>query len=168
MTSFRQILDADKKLFEELCDATRAGVQVTAEGRPLDKCCFVDCTNRSEVVHVLQPLPSKQVETGVQDRPLFERPSPYPVPGVKGKGKGKTKNKGKDSAKMPLTLVQAGCRARANAGDPICFGYNLGTCAICQLTEEGVTRDFMCVPSRNVANTILLLSAMRRKTMGLD
>ena len=32
MTSFRQILDADKKLFEELCDATRAGVQVTAEG----------------------------------------------------------------------------------------------------------------------------------------
>ena len=38
MTSFCQILDADKKLFEELCDATRAGVQVTAEGRPLDKC----------------------------------------------------------------------------------------------------------------------------------
>ncbi len=26
------------------------------------------------------------------------------------------------------TLVQAGRRARTNAGDPICFGYNLGTC----------------------------------------
>ena len=109
MTSFPQVLDADKKLFEELSDATPAGVQVTAEGRPLDK-CFVECMNRSEVVHLLQPLPSKQVETGVQDRPIIERPPPYPVPGVKGKGKGKTKNKGKDGAKMPLTLVQAGCR----------------------------------------------------------
>ena len=59
MTSFRQILDADKKLFEELCDATRAGVQVTAEGRPLDK-CFVECMNRSEVVPFWQPLPSRQ------------------------------------------------------------------------------------------------------------
>ncbi len=49
MTSFRQTLDADKKLFGELWDATRAGVQVTAEGRPLDK-CFVDCMNQPEVV----------------------------------------------------------------------------------------------------------------------
>ena len=127
MTSFRQILDADKKLFEELCDATRAGVQVTAEGRPLDK-CFVECMNRSEVVHLLQLLPSKHVDNVFQDKLVPDRPSPYPVPGVKGKGKGKTKGKGKDNAKMPWTLVQAGCRARTNAGDPICFGYNLGTC----------------------------------------
>ena len=31
---------------------------------------------------------------------------------------------------MPLTLVQASCRARTNGGDPICFGYNLGTCSL--------------------------------------
>ena len=120
-------MDADKKLFEELCDATRAGVQVTAEGRPLDN-CFVDCMNRSEVVHLLQPLPSKQTDGSVADKIFVERSSPYSLPGGKGKGKGKTKSKGKDSAKMPLTLVQAGCRARTNAGDPICFGFNLGTC----------------------------------------
>ena len=84
--------------------------------------------NRSEVVHLLQPLPSKQVDNVIQDKLVPDRPSPYPVPGVKGKGKGKTKGKGKDNAKMPLTLVQAGCRARTNAGDPTCFGYNLGAC----------------------------------------
>ena len=129
LTSFRQILDADKKLFEELCDATRSGVQVTAEGRPLDN-CFMVCMNRSEVVHLLQPLPSKQTDGSVADKIFVERSSPYSysLPGGKGKGKGKTKGKGKDSAKMPLTLVQAGCRARTNAGDPICFGFNLGTC----------------------------------------
>ena len=49
MTSFRQILDADKKLFEELCDATRAGVQVTAEGRPLDKCFVEICVATTSV-----------------------------------------------------------------------------------------------------------------------
>ena len=97
MTSFRQILDADKKLLEELCDAT---LQVTAEGRPLDK-CFVERMNRSEVVHLLQPLPSKHVDNVIQDKLVPDRPSPYPVPGVKGKGKGKTKGKGKDNAKMP-------------------------------------------------------------------
>lgn len=62
LTSFRQILEADKKSFEELCDETRAGVQVTAEGRPLDK-CFEACMNKSEVVHILQPLPSKASDT---------------------------------------------------------------------------------------------------------
>ena len=129
MTSFRQILDADKKLFEELSDATRAGVQVTAEGRPLDK-HFVECMNRSEVVHLLQPLPSKQSESVLPDKVFVERPSPYSAPGGKGKGKGKTKAKGKDTSKMPLTLVQSGCRARTNAGDPICFGFNLGTCSL--------------------------------------
>ena len=40
--------------------------------------------------------------------------------------------------------------------------------AICQLTEDGATGDFMCVPFRNVANTIPFLSAMRRKKLGLD
>ena len=140
MTSFRQLLDADKKLFEELCDATRAGVQVTAEGRPLDK-CFVECMNRSEVVHLLQPLPSKRSDGGLSDKVFLERPSPYRVPGGKGKGKGKMKGKGKDSAKMPLTLVQAGCRARTNAGDPICFGYNLGTCNL-QVNRGRCDRGF--------------------------
>lgn len=28
---------------------------------------------------------------------------------------------------MPLSLVQGGCCARTNAGDPTCFGYNFGT-----------------------------------------
>ena len=34
--TFRQLLEADKKLFEVLADATRSGVQANAKGRPLD------------------------------------------------------------------------------------------------------------------------------------
>ena len=43
--SFRQLLEADKKLFEELADSTRSGVQAKQGGRPLDK-IFVTCMNK--------------------------------------------------------------------------------------------------------------------------
>ena len=137
-----------------------AGVQVTAEGRPLDK-HFVECMNRSEVVHLLQPLPSKQSESVLPDKVFVERPSPY----RKGKGKDKTKAKGKDTSKMPLTLVQSGCRARTNAGDPICFGFNLGTCSL-PVNRGRCDRGFHVSPS--VASTTLSHSVPRRRTVDLD
>ena len=130
LTSFRHILEADKKLFEELCDETRA-VQVTADGRPLDKCLEL-CMNKSEVVHLLQPLPSKAIDTSgaIKTSILAHRPTPYPQDLGKGKGKGKKGKQPFNNPKMPLTLVQGGCRARTNGEDPICFGYNLGTCSL--------------------------------------
>ena len=51
-TTFRQVLEADKKLFEELANETRHGVQATAKGRPLDL-VFEECMNKAEVVHLL-------------------------------------------------------------------------------------------------------------------
>ena len=131
LTSFRQILEADNKLFEELCDSTRSGVQVTATGRPLDA-CFENCMNKAEVMHLLQPLPSKSVDTSGAGKGgiVFERPSPYSEDPRKGKGKGKKGKQPFNNTKMPLTLVQGGCRAKTNGGDPICFGYNLGTCSL--------------------------------------
>ena len=50
--SCRQVLEADKKLFEELANATRHGVQATVNGRPLDL-VFEDCANKPEEVHLL-------------------------------------------------------------------------------------------------------------------
>ena len=131
--SFRQILEADKRLFEELCDATRSGVQATAEGRPIDK-AFETCMNKPEVMHLLQPLPGKAVEIGKDKSPSSSsaRPSPYPrTDKGKGKGKqgqGKSKNAFTPNARMPMVLVEGGCRAKTNAGDSICYGFNLGTC----------------------------------------
>lgn len=126
-TSFRQLLEADKKLFEELAHCTRAGIQTTPSGRPLDA-HFETCMNKAEVAHLLQPLASKQTEVYRVEKETPVRAAPYSQDGAKGKGKGKKGNKGLQNPRMPLALVEGGCRARTNGGDPICFGYNLGTC----------------------------------------
>ena len=128
--SFRQLLEADKKLFEELADSTRSGVQAKQGGRPLDK-IFVTCMNKPEVVHLLQPLmgnkPNDLKSDDKKPSASASRPAPYPA-SSSGKGKGKNKSKGKSAARLPATLLEGGCRAVTNRGDPICFGYNLGTC----------------------------------------
>ena len=156
----RQLLEADKKLFEELADETRRGVQTTAQGRPLDL-VFEKCMNRPEVMHLLQPLMGKTSDAKQDEKPsTTNRTSPY-KPQSAAKGKGKTKNKSKGSPKMPNVLVNGGCRATTNAGDPICYGFNLGTCTnkvnsgrcdrgyhVCALPKCGKHHPFINCPSK--------------------
>lgn len=124
--SFRQLLDADKKLFEELADETRTGVQFSAKARPLDR-CFETCMNRAEVMRYLQPMLAKSSETKVNSSGEEKKSSPH-KPNTKGKGKGGKSGKGKQgNPSMPRVLVEGGCRASTNRGEPICFGLNLGT-----------------------------------------
>ena len=78
-TSFRQMLEADKKLFEELSNETRHGVQMTVKGRPLDL-VFENCMNKPEVMHLLQPLMGKAHEGKADDRASSSRTSPYKTP----------------------------------------------------------------------------------------
>ena len=160
-TSFRQVLEADKKLFEELANATRHGVQATVNGRPLDL-VFEDCMNKPEVVHLLQPLMGKSTEYKSEDKPAPNRPSPYRSPNPsKSKGKGKAQGKSKGSPKMPLVLLNGGCRATTNAGDAICYGFNLGTCTnkvnagrcdrgyhVCALPKCGKHHAYVNCPSK--------------------
>lgn len=161
-TSFRQVLEADKKLFEELAHATRHGVQATVKGRPLD-IVFEECMNKAEVVHLLQPLMGKASEYKAEDRPTPHRVSPYkPQNSGRGKGKGKSQGKSKGTPKMPLVLLNGGCRATTNAGDAICYGYNLGTCSnkvnagrcergyhVCALPKCGKHHAFVNCPSKS-------------------
>eukprot|EP00438_Fugacium_kawagutii_P013469 Skav231273 [mRNA] locus=scaffold2436:470175:474164:- [translate_table: standard] len=109
--TFRQLLEADKKLFEVLADCTRSGVQATATGRPLDA-QFEKATNAPEVLHLLQPLMSKSVDKNEDkaNAPASSvRVSPYPAtaPSRASKGKGKGKNK-TAFARMPTVLVEGG------------------------------------------------------------
>lgn len=158
-TSFRQLLEADKKLFEELANETRHGVQATVTGRPLDL-VFEKCINLPEVMHLLQPLMGKSSESRLEDKPAPSRPSPY-KPQSAAKGKGKSKNKSKVSPKMPHVLLNGGCRATTNSGDPICYGFNLGTCSnkvnsgrcdrgfhVCALPKCGKHHPFINCPSK--------------------
>ena len=53
----QQMLNADAQLFVRLAELTRAGVQTTAAGRPLD-IAWDAAINDSSVTHLLQPLPA--------------------------------------------------------------------------------------------------------------
>ena len=126
-TSCRQVLEADKKLFEELANATRHGVQATVNGRPLDL-VFEDCANKPEEVHLLQPLMGKSTESKSEEKPAPNRPIQRLQDPRKRKSKGKTQGKSKGSPKMPLVLFNGGCRAITNTEDAICYAFNLETC----------------------------------------
>lgn len=71
---------------------------------------------------------------------------------------------------MPLPLVQGGCCARTNAGDPTCFGYNFGTYDL-PVNRGRCDKEFhvcVCVRSRSVARTIPFHSALQRRMLVLD
>ncbi|CAE7654031.1 unnamed protein product [Symbiodinium sp. CCMP2592] len=84
--TWKQLESADRQLFAELRDKTRAGVQTVASGRPLDT-LLPDAMYMNEVSCLLQPLPAPVLKDVPQkpDAPKWERPSPY----TKGGGKGK-------------------------------------------------------------------------------
>ena len=110
---------ADQKLFIELADRTRSGIQSTVAGRPLDDIIEV-VMYLNEVTCMLQLLLKAKEASVVRDSggELYAR-----VKGGGGKGKGK---KGGKASRMPSDLV--GCRSHTNSGSPICYGFNLKTC----------------------------------------
>ena len=76
--------------------------------------------NKPEVMHLLQLLMGKAHEGKADDRASSSRTSPYKTPSS-SEGKGKSKGKNKSSPKMPNVLVNGGCRATSNAGDPFAW-----------------------------------------------
>ena len=128
--TWAQLVAADKKLFSELRDLTRDGVQSSGGARPLDT-HLPTVMNSFDVVCLMQPLPSassRSLDEGKElERP--ERPGPYGPrkprnPKGQGKGKGKSKAPG-----MPAQMVAWGCVSATKKGNPYCYGFQLGTCA---------------------------------------
>ena len=121
--TWKQLESADRQLFNELRDLTRAGVQTTAAGRPLDE-LLPNAMYMNEVACLLQPFPVPTMREGAVKITTIpgERPSPY---GKGGKGKGK--GKARFMTRLPPGLE--GCRSSTNRGDPICFAFNLEGCA---------------------------------------
>ena len=119
--TMKQLQSADQKMFMELSDLTRSGIQTDATGRPVEK-VFENVINSTVVTCLMQPMPGHIAKQPASSGDKVElenkyRPGPY-----KGKGKGK----GKGKARMPSELI--GCRSHTNTGLPICYGFNLGTC----------------------------------------
>ena len=129
--SWSQLVAADKKLFSELRDLTRDGVQSSGtSARPIDK--HLPAVMMSyDVVSLLQPMPAPKGSGSHQTITEKERLSPYSPPPTPfgGRGRGGKGRKGKGTfrqMKMPAGLEN--CRSHTNAGEPICFGFGLKTC----------------------------------------
>ena len=157
-----QLLSADRKLFQVLSDKTRAGVQATPQGRPVEA-CFKDVSESTEVLTILQPLP-KSAGGPVRTDPSSARSDPYPPPQVRRqRPKGKGKGGGKARVRLPTQLI--GCRAHTNAGDPICFGYGLKTCK--EIVKNGrCPRGFTSAQFLSVESTTrrsIVRAGMRRR-----
>ena len=121
--TLQQIVNADKKLFLKLAELTRAGIQLTSKGRPLDL-VFKEAMNHPDVLHLLQPMPIAKGSGSQPSQPAggnqpSNRPGPYTKP---SKGKGKNKSQGSLTIKMPQGL-EGGVPGTRN-GNAICFDYN--------------------------------------------
>ena len=119
--SLQQMFLADKQAFIVAADLCRAGVQLTAAGRPMDG-IWDEAVSHPDVAHFLQPLPTPPPAP----HPV-ERPGPYTPKGGKGKGKSGGKSYGKArQTRIPDDL--AGCHANTTKGHPVCFDFQRGTC----------------------------------------
>ncbi|CAE7298427.1 unnamed protein product [Symbiodinium sp. CCMP2592] len=118
--TFAQLQNADSRLFLELQDHTRTGIQSDAKGRPIDGIIdSVSCMH--EVVSQMQPLQGGPSSSYGPSEPARLRESPY-----KGKGKGKDGKGKKRFVAMPSEL--RGCNSHTAKGHPICYAFNLGSC----------------------------------------
>ena len=120
-------MEADRKLFSELRDRTRSGVQADTSGRPLDR-NIVAVMESYDVSCLLQPVPTAASKAELEDHGS-KRAHPYGGAAAgRGKGRGgKGKGKGSGNVKLPQGLE--GCRSSTNRGEPICFAHNLGHCS---------------------------------------
>ncbi|CAE7216565.1 pol [Symbiodinium sp. CCMP2592] len=118
--TFTQLQNADSRLFLELQDHTRTGIQSDAKGRPIDGIIdSVSCMH--EVVSLMQPLQGGPSSSYGPSEPARLRESPY-----KGKGKGKDGKGKKRFVAMPSEL--RGCNSHTAKGHPIGYAFNLGSC----------------------------------------
>ena len=120
VVTHQRILNADRKLFVKVAEATRGGVQLQAPGPPIDD-IWGDMCNHPDVAHLLQPLPGPSTS---KPDPIY-RPHPYA-----GGGKGKTKGgKGKGLNSLEQALRDHGT-AVTSQGHALCFGYSLKNCKL--------------------------------------
>ena len=126
--TFEQLVRADQRLFFELQERTRGGIQFD-KTRPLDD-HWKTVSQLHEVVSLMIPMPSA---AGAQrfhaDQPKKDDQGGH---GRQDKGAGKGK-KGKGFVRMPTALI--GCNSTTKKGENICFGFNLGTCS--EVVKQG-------------------------------
>ena len=147
--SLQKVIQPDRKLFLQLAELTREGIQVKHDGRPCDE-IFLQATQHPDVLHLLQPLPVARVSKAV---PTIEviRDGPY----HKGVGKGKKgKSKSSTFTGSPLRRLQV----YRHLGI-LTTNVNVGMVAVCSF--QGLCLSF--VPD---FNHCLLINIVKEGEMG--
>ena len=158
--TLRQLQSADQKMFMELADQIRSGIQKTGTGRPVEA-VFEAVINSAAVTCLMQPMPGASVKSqfGGGDKqdsdPNKWRPSPY-----KGKGKGKGKN-------LACLLSLSDVDPIPMVAFPFAMGSILGL-ARRRCRMGNVQRACMFAQCLSVANTILQQSVRISKQLHLD
>ena len=123
-----QILRADRQSFVRLNEMFTGSLKsAPMAGLPLDALIEKFDTDMS-ITYYMLPVQSSQAATA-PDKVDKKRVEPAPKSGApppKYQKDGKGKSKGKKREPIPQALK--GMHSRTPQGDPICFGYNLGTC----------------------------------------
>lgn len=147
--SIAQIRRADEVAFTVLAKLTSKGIKKVNGAKPMDD--HIDAALAHRDVNIaLQPLPGGRgggdfsqpahkrdasEAVGGQQSGLSRRAakkarmteqSPLPQPQQQGADKGK--GKGKSTGKLPLPLRARGVASSDGEGNPVCFGFNLGSC----------------------------------------
>ena len=126
-----QLLRADRQAFVRLGELFTGSLkQGAAPGKALDP-YIAQLENDVTVTYFMLPLPITHVKTDPEDKSGKKRtdgvlkedpPVKPPKKAQKGAGKGKHK-------RDPVPPGLKGMHSRTPKGEPICFGYNLGTCS---------------------------------------
>ena len=133
-----QLLRADRQAFVRLSEQFVGSLKTySGQGKPLDSLVGkldMDMT----VTYFMLPVPAGQSQSsGSADKADKDKKRPEapggnkPQPGGNKFQKGSTKGAqkgGKGKKRDPVPQALKGMHSRTPQGDPICFGYNLGSC----------------------------------------
>jgi hypothetical protein len=131
--SLEQVLQADKQAFIAMSDLCRSGLGRNGVGDRKPEVALIQIRLDPMVMTLLNPLP----RGNAQPRPASE------PKGSKGHSKGAkipgfirdiakpSKGKGKGKGKQNLPRAMIGMHGKTEAGEAICYGFNLAGCAAC-------------------------------------
>ena len=128
-----QLLRADRQAFLRMSETFTGTLKTPVlAGKPLDP--YIEkLESDMTVTYFMLPVPTSSSAASVDKTDKGDKDKKRPeAPGTKGapkkfqKGASKGGNKGKKRDPIPQSLK--GMHSRTPQGEPICFGYNLGTC----------------------------------------
>ena len=145
-----QLLRADRQAFVRISEQFKGSLKsMTAAGYPLDP--FLEKLDSDmTVTYFLLPTPSSHGAAATnadktdKDKKRQEPPAGKGQFGTNKFHKGNTKGApkgGKNKNREPVPQALKGMHSRTPQGDPICFGYNLGTCR----QGSSCSRKHVCV-----------------------